>query len=357
MKTVYKTILVSSLSMMLLAGCSTGGGKTAVKKEVGGVSMEVLEGEFVTPSDKPSLSSKDFIAVKVKVANNTKESLNVTSQDFTLYGDDDQVIESEFLFDDTSTVRDFGAISLSKGKSATGYLFYEINPDDNDYEMKLTAFHGAKKVEVTVDFDTTTFADHREDVIDVAKTYVDNVFLNGKEELKPKFELANDLKDAKEVFVEEFISSLESEMSYVFSYYEPSKEQVNEMALLYMAENTKKAEVTYDLKSYFPGTFSVYIKPRVLKTHLSLYDLEREYMDSKEGAAHNDYLEREKAAEEYVFNRVFDVIRTAHIDTPEHMPREGYSLTFIKDGDKWLLDTTQHYNYEYDEIVKVFSGS
>lgn len=393
-------MVVTTFGALLLAACSSS--KTeeqgTAQKETKGVSVEIVEGEFVTPPDKLNRSGVDYIALKVKIKNNTSNSLTLLPSDFVIYDEEGESVSPTSVYDPTEVFKEISHAEISKGKSNTGYLVYEIDKDITEYELRTSAYVDSKsmeKVEVNVEFSTENFEDKREETLKIAQEYISSVFLNGSSDLKPEdgtsvshdgknaeiisldnkskdktetdkedtdkksakdesdVTLGDDLEAKREEFISEIVSGIDG-----FTYYEPSTEEKTNLALAYVAENAKRAEVKYSLKSYLPGVVTVYVKPSVVDlSTMNMYDLVDEYLDSKGSTRFDDYEAAQRDAEKYVFDNLPSRYATASLATSKYMPSEGYALIFYEDDGAWYLASEEEGNYEYDNLVEVFSGS
>lgn len=395
MKKIAKIALASSLSLLLLTACSPDQkGDVVSKKETSGLSVEILEGEFVTPPDKTSRSSKAYIAVKVKLKNNTDGTVELFRNDFTLYDEEGEEVEPTDVWDTTESVNMLDTTSLPKGKSSTGYLFYEISKKVTDYEMKVSGYKKRKTsmddLEVEVTFSTDEFVDKREQALDMAKTYINGVFLNGNSDIKASestvlssedsrsnvvslshkaknktkdkkskvkeeaFELGNDIEEEREDFIKHFVAELDGN----WNYYKPTEEERTRLALSYINENAKRADVDVKIKSYLPGVVTVYVRPNLVDlSTIDTYNLIRDYLKSKGDSALLDYETAQKEAEKYIFDKLPEYFATASLSTPSYMPTEGYAITFVEDDGVWVLESSERYNFEYENLVEAFSGS
>lgn len=394
MKKIAQIALASSLSLLLLTACSSGEkGDGVSKKETSGLSVEILEGEFVTPPDKTNRSSKDYIAVKVKLKNNTDSTVEIFTSDLTLYDEDGEEVEPSMVWDNTESVHMLDTTSLSKGKTSTGYVIYEVSKKVTDYEMKVSAFKKGKgsmdDLEVEVKFSTDEFVDKREQALELAKTYINGVFLNGNSEIKASestalssengkadlvslshksktkskdkdktkvepFELGNDIEEEREDFIKNFVNDLDGN----WDYYKPTEEERTKLALAYINENAKRAEVDFKIKSYLPGVVTVYVRPNLVDlSTIDTYNLIRDYVKSKGDSAFSDYSAAQKEAEKYIFDKLPEYFATASLSTPSYMPTEGYAITFVEDDGVWIFDSSERYNFDYENLVEAFSGS
>lgn len=395
MKKIAQIALASSLSLLLLTACSPDQkGDGVSKKETSGLSVEILEGEFVTPPDKTSRSSKDYIAVKVKLKNNTDGTVELFRSDFTLYDEEGEEVEPTDVWDTTESVNMLDTTSLPKGKSSTGYLFYEISKKVTDYEMKVSGYKKRKTsmddLEVEVTFSTDEFVDKREQALDMAKTYINGVFLNGNSDIKASestalssednssnvvslshkaknktkdkkskvkeeaFELGNDIEEEREDFIKYFVAELDGN----WNYYKPTEEERTRLALAYINENAKRADVDVKIKSYLPGVVTVYVRPNLVDlSTIDTYNLIRDYLKSKGDSALSDYATAQKEAEKYIFDKLPEYFATASLSTPSYMPTEGYAITFVEDDGVWVLESSERYNFDYENLVEAFSGS
>ena len=382
MKKYLKALACLFIPTLLLVACGSSG-SLGNKLE-----MEIVSREFVTPPDKTTRSSKDYIALELKFKNNSKDVIDLFDFNVTL-NTDDKSIDPTLVWDATETFKPFTDLSIDAGETKTGYLVYEVNKRVTEYTVKARALSptaGVDKITTEVKINTEKYEDNREEMISIVKTYINSVFLSSdsatisssdsesvsfkpgkstivslktdkdkKEDKKGSSnEIGNDLAEDRDDFLEAFVKNMDTLGMY---YYKPSDEEKLALALKYIDENSKRAEVECTIISYLPNVFTVSIKPKVVDLGtLDVYSLIDEYVKSKGGVSFDNYEAQQKDAEKYVFEHLPDKFSTANLSEPSYMPSEGYKLTFVKDEDQWYIDPSDNLNYAYSEIQTAFTG-
>lgn len=359
MKKIVKNGLVLSTAL-LLAAC--GNSSTSTSSDPGvaentNVKIEVKGGTYVLPTDKSSDSQ--YLAVELKVTNKTDKKMEISTSDFKFYDEEEDEVSALDTYSYGSDFETLSFDSISGGKSKTTYLIYEID-EDASYSLHYAPFldENAKELKVTVD--AADYEDTTGEIESLVSSYVNAVFLNKeteassseKEEKSSSAVLANDVEAAKTEFIADYVKELTDE----FYYYVPSEDEAKTFINAYIAENAKRAKVTYTLKTYLPDFAEIYVRPEVID--LSTVDMDSladKFVEENQGKFEN-YSDAEKAAEKYVLEQIPTMLNTASIATSGSMyDKEGFLITLTKNSEgEWEINTASDSYYSY--LIETFSG-
>ncbi|CAM4112165.1 methionine ABC transporter ATP-binding protein [Streptococcus penaeicida] len=379
--------LLTLTSVLVLGACggsSTNGKDTSTTKS--GLEVKVLDGEYITSKDlTPSSSSKGFLALQVKLTNNGDESITYGQDNFTLATkDEDEDLEPENVYDSLDHFKTLTYGKVSKGRSKTGYVVYEVDKKEKKYDLLIDAAPiGEDEEEIKIPVNAAKYPDNSEKVKELAKTFVTQTFLDGsatvdgsdaeaasttggaqvellakkKSNNKDKeWKLANKADEDKATYMKAFIESAKSG----WSYYQPSDSDAEKFAQQYITANSKRAQIETTIIDYLPTSAKVAIKPSIINfKDLDTDSLKNEYIDKHKGDNFSDYDALYKDAEKYIFENVHTRYDGAKIATPEYMDGEGYEINLTRDTDtgEWTVDTSDDTgNYDYKQLVQAFIG-
>lgn len=108
--------------------CSAG--KTSGKNTAGNndVDLKVKNGMYVLPRDESSDSK--YLALNIEIKNKSNKTLNLTTRDINLYNSDDEKVKPIQVYDSSNKFQTFAFESISKKKSASGYVVFEVKPKE-----------------------------------------------------------------------------------------------------------------------------------------------------------------------------------------------------------------------------------
>lgn len=378
----FLNYLVISLAALLLVACApkkTGGNGVSGNNHV---EVKIKDGTYVFPKDESSDSK--YLALNVEIKNKSNKQLYISDNDITLYNSDDEKISSINVYDSSDKFKTMSYEKVAKDKSVSGYVVFEVNPKDT-YELHYSPLYtdiGKKEPEeVTIKVDAKKYADNVDKMEDLAKEYVEKVFLSGdasgkaenvsskqsdqavvttlttknddkkKEGKADQFVLGGDLEKDRA----NFMTSFTKEFGEEFSYYTPSEAELRTFAEAYTKMNAKRAKVTYQVSSFLPESATVYVRPETIGLeNIRTYDLVSKFVNEHR-AEYSDYNDAYKAAEKYILEQAPSQFDSIPLVTPKYMESEGYELKFTKKDGKWVVDSSDDYGYKY--LVRSFSGS
>lgn len=375
--------LVSLSSVMLLAACGNKSSQESGKSK--DLAVSIVDGQYIVPSDS-KLESDDngYLALKVKITNKTDGSLSIGRDDFTLSDSDDNSIDSESVYDSQNQFKTLNYGKLSKGKSKTGYLVYQVDKSEKKYDLSVGQLYisdGKKtKDEITIPVKISKYKDNTEEIKSLTNQFINQTFLNGSGSLsriytsaasfegkkatvellatksKSSKKLSNDADSDKKAYYDVFSQALKNS----FQYFKPSDAETTTFIDQYVEVNAKRAKMDVTIKSYFPDSAVVQVKPSVIDLKdMDLTSLEKDYINQHKNDSNSDYQTYYKEAEKYVFDNMHSHYDDAQVNTPKYMPTDGYTLKLQRDSDsgKWKVDTTESSsNYSYDDLLEAFSG-
>jgi len=386
MQKVFRYLFLSVL-VVFLTGCSFT--KKASENGVSGnndVDVKIKGGTYVLPNDESSDSK--YLALNVEIKNKSDKKLRLSEGDITLYNSDDEKIKPLNVYDSNDKFKTMSFEQVSKNKSISGYVVFEVDPKEKyelHYSPLYTDIDAKEKEDVTIKVDAAKYPDNVEKIEDLAKQYVDQVFLNGadsanagnvsnnnpnsatvtpladkKEDKKKKdkdadkgdeFVLGGDLAKAKSDFTKSFTTEFGEE----FTYYKPSEAELRTFVDAYAKANAKRAKISYQVKSFFPESAIVYVRPETIGLeNIRTYDLISKFADEHK-ADYSNYNDAYSAAEKYILEQAPSQFDSIPLVTSKYMENEGYELKLVKKNGKWVVDTSDSIGYK--SLVRAFSGN
>ena len=385
MQKVFRYLFLSVL-VVFLTGCSFT--KKASENGISGnndVDVKIKGGTYVLPNDESSDSK--YLALNVEIKNKSDKKLRLSEGDITLYNSDDEKIKPLNVYDSNDKFKTMSFEQVSKNKSISGYVVFEVDPKEKyelHYSPLYTDIDAKEKEDVTIKVDAAKYPDNVEKIEDLAKQYVDQVFLNGadsanagnvsnnnpnsatltpladKKDDKKKnkdadkgdeFVLGGDLAKAKSDFTKAFTTQFGEE----FTYYKPSEAELRTFVDAYAKANAKRAKISYQVKSFFPESAIVYVRPETIGLeNIRTYDLISKFADEHK-ADYSNYNDAYSAAEKYILEQAPSQFDSIPLVTSKYMENEGYELKLVKKNGKWVVDTSDSIGYK--SLVRAFSGN
>lgn len=390
----FASLLAGSL---ILASCASStssnnsdGKATAANNDV---KFEIVGGSYVVPPEESTVNDEHYLALNVKVTNKSDEKVSVNMNSFSLYDSDDTKMSDYNVYGEDNEFHTISTETISGGKSLTGYLVYKVD-EKSKYELHFEpSFSDYEKEakEVSIKVDTSKYKDDTDEIVDLAKTYVNEVFLNGNEaanaetlsaqtsrpQVAPlsnkksddsdtkdkkdskksnKPSLSNDFAADRSNFSNKFIESFGRE----FSYYKPSQTELKTFLDAYVTANAKRANIQYSIKSYTIDSAEIYIKPETIDiASIDTESIGDDFVE-KNRNSYSDYDAAMQAAEKYMLEQLPSKLETTGLASGDSMPGEGYAvrLTKDKDSNKWKLDSSDNSdNYGYESLMSAFLGN
>ncbi|MDT2749016.1 DUF4352 domain-containing protein [Streptococcus parauberis] len=351
--------MVALSSIFLLTAC--GGNKETKDGTVAsnGLQVKVVDGEYVQPYDMKTSSSKNgFLALQLKLKNTGDKSLTYSESDITLNSEDED-LEPEHAYDSTNKFKTIGYEKLSKGRSKTEYVVFEVDKSEKGYKLTIDPNTSEKADPIELKVNAKKYKDNTENIRDLVDSYVKQTFLPGAEnadkKLSKDFTLANKIEEDQKKYMDEFKKDIKDSCRY----YQPSDADLEKIAKGYVDANSKRAKMEYTVKSYLPTSATITVKPSVINfDDMDLEGLANDYVE-KHGNSSADYETKYKEAEKYILENLGSRYDSAAINTPKYMSGDGYDINISKDVDsgKWTVDSSDaDLNYSYKDLVKAFTG-
>ena len=378
MQKVFRYLFLSVL-VVFLTGCSFT--KKASENGVSGnndVDVKIKGGTYVLPNDESSDSK--YLALNVEIKNKSDKKLRLSEGDITLYNSDDEKIKPLNVYDSNDKFKTMSFEQVSKNKSISGYVVFEVDSKEKyelHYSPLYTDIDAKEKEDVTIKVDAAKYPDNVEKIEDLAKQYVDQVFLNGADSanagnvsnnnpnsatLTPladkkdadkgdEFVLGGDLAKAKSDFTKAFTTQFGEE----FTYYKPSEAELRTFVDAYAKANAKRAKISYQVKSFSPESAIVYVRPETIGLeNIRTYDLISKFADEHK-ADYSNYNDAYSAAEKYILEQAPSQFDSIPLVTSKYMENEGYELKLVKKNGKWVVDTSDIIGY--NSLDRAFSGN
>lgn len=226
MKKKVTTKMLMLGSILFLAGCSNGGNGGGSNNEseaqTEDATIKVNQGDYVLQEGESVGENEGYLALDVAIKNNTKDTMQVSSGDLTLYDEDDNKIANADVYTDDENFEMLNNTNLSGGKNVSGYVVFKVDKDKK-YELHYTpvlAEDSEDQDEVEIDVDASKYKDASEELETLSEQYVSQVFLAQENtedsDEEDAAELGNDTNDEHQNFNQIFSDALKKEF-YAYS--------------------------------------------------------------------------------------------------------------------------------------------
>lgn len=347
-----KFLFILGLALLLvIAGCGGSGskeeeGKTSV------ASLTVKSGEFITMDSQENTDDSALLALQISITNNSDKSLDLLSDDFSLYdSNDEKVSVDEAIYGAPDDFEMLNTDSLAKGKTVTGYLPFRV-AKNKSYELHFqpNVYDGSKQAdEIVVKINTKNYKDHSGEVKDAFDAYVQTVFFAKDVSNYSKW-VANDSAKEKQRLKELFIKNMGSTLDDQLS-----DQQKNQIYSDFIAANREKGSVTLKVNTAFPNSAVVEVTPKVLyldDMYDEVQDLKDQFIDENRGK-YSDYNAAMKGWYAYVAKNFGEVFKNNEARTSDN----AYKINLKKQGGKWTIDSEKRSdNYDYEELLSEMTG-
>ncbi|GEQ48708.1 DUF4352 domain-containing protein [Tetragenococcus koreensis] len=363
MKKKVTTKMLMLGSILFLAGCSNGGNGGGSNNEseaqTEDATIKVNQGDYVLQEGESVGENEGYLALDVAIKNNTKDTMQVSSGDLTLYDEDDNKIANADVYTDDENFEMLNNTNLSGGKNVSGYVVFKVDKDKK-YELHYTpvlAEDSEDQDEVEIDVDASKYKDASEELETLSEQYVSQVFLAQENtedsDEEDAAELGNDTNDEHQNFNQIFSDALKKE----FYAYSPSAGELQKAVEAFEKANQEKANVEYDIASLSPNQATVYVKPEVIDFNKIDFDsIGDQFVDENEGK-YSDYEKAQQDAEKYILQKLPEKFGDEDVSQPEYMDGNGYKLNLTKEEEQWAVDTSDsNDNYDYKELEASFMG-
>ncbi|WP_438735895.1 DUF4352 domain-containing protein [Enterococcus sp. DIV0788_1] len=364
MKKVNGLILLSSL-LLLLSSCSGSDAKKEDTKEnsvqSSKVELSIEKGSYIVPNGKMIDDSTGFLALDIKVKNKSKDKLDVTSNDFSLYDESGKKVSSERVYDSNDNFKVMGSESLSEDKSFTEPLVFEVKKDAK-YELHYKPLYltdEEKDEGVELSLNTKEYNDESKAVQALVDSYVTKVFYGSDEVSEEdkkaigKLELANDIEQERNTFKEDGVNALKD----VFTHYEPASAELEKVIDQIQKTNAEKGKVTYKFREFFPESAVIYVRPEVvLLDDVDTKAIVEKFVEENKGQ-YTDYASVQRDAEKFLLQELPEKINETQVNTEKNMNGEGYQVKLEKKDGKWEINSAnESRNYYFKSMRETFRG-
>lgn len=337
-------LLVSFVTLLSLTACGS-------SKDVASIVVE--EGEYIIPNEDEADSGDDYLALKVKITNESDKSIDLAQSDFSLYDEDDNKISLEDFYMSDTGIETLSYEKISAGKSKTGYIMFPVEKDAQ-YQLHYepTIFELDKELApVTLDVDTSQFEDHSEESLKAVNAYIDEVFLATTNEDYNSL-VVND----RDEMVTNFDNNFGKGIKRLFYYYKVTDEAAAALAKTFREDNGKVADVSYEVATFYPDMAEIAIVPTVIDFNELEDDIEKIQEDYAENHPDEKYESRYSNADKAVVKKLPELLeKTSPVELEGY--RGAFQVTLKKKDDKWEIQTKSSYSSDYDSLEEAFRGN
>ncbi|MGM0123992.1 hypothetical protein IGI37_001366 [Enterococcus sp. AZ194] len=347
--------LITLSATIVLGACGSTKEESSKKKmESAEASVEVKSGTYVLQDGDSVPDNEGYLALNLSIKNNTKDTLDIMSDDFSLYDEDGNKISTKDIYSEDDSFKNLEATTLSGGKTVSGYMVFNVEKDKK-YELHYSPVLDEKKTkDIQLAIDSSKYEDQTAEAKEATSEYIDQVFLNKKADgTEKKAILANDVKKEHSDFNQGFMEDLKTE----FDSDVPTTVELTKLVTSFEQANQKKAKVTYQIASMFPHQVTVNVKPETID--LEKIDTESildKFVDENEDK-YNDYDKAEQAATNYLIQQLPSKFASAQVSTSDYMSKDGYKIKLTEKDGKWTVDSSDSTdNSNYSDLVMSFKG-
>lgn len=336
MKKIMGLLVVLSLALLVGCGGAEDKGKESVKADSKASSdsakVEIKSGMYAII---PDVSEEDLstIGLKIDITNTGKEKLFIMSDDFVLYekGENEKIKPEDVYNDELDTIE---GESLSKDKSVSGTIFYNIDPKKEYklvYEAKDAAGEGN---DVELELDLAKYEDSQkafDESKKAADAFIDVQFL-GKENDDYAKLVGNDQAETKAEVAKQYKNENED---YLFSEVDLSDEDYQKCFDKFTSTQGKRAKITKTLVAQYEDEAIVNIEIEEGLSNESIRELENDYTEDYMDST-GDY----DGVYEYGYSKYPEILEKSELKSDNN----ELNLTLVKKDGKWNADLKDNEN-------------
>ncbi|GAA3014402.1 DUF4352 domain-containing protein [Tetragenococcus solitarius] len=358
-KWISKALVLGSALFLVGCGSSDNASKDKAEAKTEDATIKVKQGDYVLQDGEDVGENEGYLALDIAIKNNTKDTMQVSKGDLTLYDEEDNKISNADVYTDDDDFEMLSNTNLSGGKNVSGYVVFKVDKDKK-YELHYTPVlteSSEDSEEVEINVDASKYADASEEVENLSEQYVSEVFLakenTENSDKKEASELGNDTKEEHQNFNETFAEALKNE----FYAYSPSAEELQKTVESFEKANQEKAKVEYKVASLSPNRATVYVKPEVIDfTKIDFDSIGDQFVDENKGK-YSDYEKAQKDAEKYILQKLPETFSNEDVSQPQYIDGDGYKLNLTKEDKQWTVDSSDsNDNYDYKDLEISFMG-
>ncbi|MET1249095.1 DUF5105 domain-containing protein [Sporolactobacillus sp. STCC-11] len=347
-----KFLLISVLALLLLiSGC----GKSSNEKGEGKSDIATITingGQFITKDGQENSNDSALLALNVSITNHSGESLDLLSDDFSLYDSkNEKVSVDESIYDSEGDFKTLSTDSLAKDKTVTGYLPFRV-AKNKSYELHFQPDvykEDKKSDEIIVKINTKPYKDNQQQIKDAMNAYVQTVFFSKNDPNYAKL-VANDATKDKAQLKERFIKNMGSELEDQLS-----DQQTDQIYDAFISTNRDKGSVELNVDTALPNSAVVEVTPKVLFLS-DMYDevekLKDQFIDDNRGN-YSDYNAAMKGWYAYMAKNMGEVFKNTDTRTAD----STYKINLKKEGEKWQVNSEKSTaNYDYEDLLNDMTG-
>lgn len=369
MKKVFKYALFTaaalSLSACAFAPKQTNNSTPASSQEKksasnGQVEVKVKSGEYVQPDDDATDSK--YLAVELEFKNKTDKKMTISTYDLSVYNSDDVKVEPKRVYDSSNNFKSLENQDLAKDKSMSGYLVFEVEEGkryDLHYAPRSYSSDEEEPEEIELEVNPSDYPDNVDQAKNVVEDYVNQVFLGGEAKDKDSkkstkdnddFVLGGDLEKARQEFRAAFTESIRKRLRH----YEFAEGELDPFIDAYIKANAEKANITYTVVEYLPGSIEVKVRPETLALKGFNNNYYQSYYDQHPEYKGRDMNELYKAADKALADEMVTKMDSLPLLTSDSISTDGYRIKFVKKNGKWVLESKE---FGYNAFLEVFRGN
>ncbi|MFK2826247.1 DUF5105 domain-containing protein [Bacillus sp. B190/17] len=335
-------------AMLVLAACGGSGAKKASgesgKSKIAEVTID--KAQYILAGDDGEAQDKEagLLAVKVKVKNASKSSINVSAYNGVyLYDGDEQLNPEQSVYIRGLDLQNEGNGDIGAGKVKAMTFYFNVEKDKK-YEIGVTprlSDPGEKADEILLELDTAKYAKSFDQLQDPAKAlmaYIDTIYFGKENSNYEKYVTADKEAigaEAKSAFKKQLGSSLPENISDT---------EIEKYYSSYKAALSEKAKIEANTIAHAEGKAVVklnYSTVSLRDLYEKLYNYQKEY---RENTGEYDS-EKEK---QYAFSKFDAIVKSLEVINSQN----GSEIKMVENDGKWTVDHSDSYT---DYLVEAFA--
>ena len=360
MKKMYKWSVLAAATLGLVA-CGAGGQKTSSQQSKmektaknvvsdGQMELRLKGGQYIKPPVLHESEDGTYLALQLEFKNLTKDSVNVSDSDVTIYDADNNKVQlTTGIYDKSEAFQLLKSDQLAQDKKLTGYVVFPVEKGKTyelQYERK-TYSSDKKSKPLKIAIDSSKYEDKVEASTLLADEYIDQVFFSGQRKIKKDadFVLGTDLKKERSNFRAKFAADFTRKLHD----YQFPEEEVTQFIDAYEKENAKRAKLTYKVKQYLPEKVVISLNPETVSMEKTILNhMQTFYQEHRKD--YSSIIEANQAQNKAYREEMMASLADRPLTTPD---RYEYQMTFVKKDGKWEVEKS----YNSDSFMEKFEGN
>lgn len=360
MKKIFKWSILATATLSLAACGATSQKNNSQQSKTeksagtsasdGQVEVSLKGGLYIKPPVFNQSEDGTYLAVQLEFKNVSKDSVNVSDSDITVYDSSNNKVKLKTaIADQSEAFQLLKSDQLAKDKKVSGYIVFPAEKGKKyeiQYERKTySSDKKSKPLKFTVD--SSKYENKVENASVLADEYINQVYFSGQRKVDKddQFVLGTDLKKERSDFRAKFASDFTRQLHD----YQFSNEEVTQFIDAYEKENAKRAKLTYTVKEYLPDRVVISLNPETVSMEKTILNhMQTFYQEHRKD--YPNIIEANQAQNKVYREEMMASLKDRPLITPD---RYDFQLTFVKKDGKWEVGKA----YNSDSFMEKFEGN